>query len=827
MESEDEDLFFSTTEEARSPILHTKLRRLKKAARVSSPPPVETLDPAQSIDTAITSPDSFNGVDLIEPPKTLDLDNSTDRIIPASGLDGFDDGGEKDDQLDDLFSYQSHYGSQKELDLEMESEFGDLDGKGHTESVELDDAIDGLKKMEKSTKKRNSSVGEKEKAKKKKRGQGIGDDGKPKESAKRRRQLEKERKVYIDLIHAQSQRELRETRDVSFKPVPLVQKPISSVLEKIRLRKLEMSKNSSISNDSVSFADTGPSLGDITKYFEPQHAESHGRGVCNDADDEMCLVNPKSGDADATHVDELDSPDSLLCHHNSVLSNTALVGNSQNASQTPTNDTQHLDEYQQIDTEDRQPECHGIGSQDDRLAPSSLVMNLKLEKAHLEDESSDEEYDDKENIEPHPPTLVDINSKSDPVKAFLDDEAEEEDDSDNDLMRFRENEEDEDNEENEELDDLIVTGYKEMPIDSEKRDELHQKWLEQQDAAATENVLQRLKCGRKQTDLTLLQEEDDEDHDDEFDQHSMDEAMDDLHPTTVAKINSRKVKLMIAQMFTDEDDVFLSSDDEETEQRLVRQRILEQTENQASLLSPAEDEISREVFGRIKKLNIAPNTKKRAKTTSSFFDTLVLGGKSNSSSKSSFVGRVSSSSLPSSHKQASSMVRSFIFGRDDSNSRSSMSTPEHSSNMDRKENQPVRNAPVKLSMSQSKSTGNNIKNDKKSSSGPSLFEILRRSALSDGHNHNRTQNGSYGSEESQVVKQFAAFVSAKRTTKNQLEKVGWSFGVWVCMGGYSVPENGGDWAMAKQMVLGHRMTSALDTGWHCGWEKFVKAAPGV
>ncbi|XXG45577.1 hypothetical protein AAC387_Pa02g0626 [Persea americana] len=727
MESEDEELFFSTTEEARSPILHAKLRRLKKTARVSSPPPVETLDSAQSIKTAIASPDSFNGVDLIEPPKTLDLDNSTDRIIPASGLEGFDNGGEKDDQLDDLFSYQSHSGSQKELVLEMQSEFGDLDGKGHTESVELDDAIDGLK-MEKSTKKRNSSVGKKEKVKKKKRDQGIGEDGKPKESAKKQRQLEKERKVYIDLIHAQSQRALRETRDVSFKPVPLVQKPISSVLEKIRLRKLEMSKNSSISNDTVSFADTGASLGDRSKYFEPQHAESHGRGVCNDADD-------------------------------------ALVGNSQNASQTLTNDTQHLDEYQQIDTEDRQLECHGIGSQEDRLAPSSLVMNLKLEKAHLEDESSDEEYDDKENIEPHPPTLVDINSKSDPVKAFLDDEAEEEDDSDNDQMRFQENEEDEDNEENEELDDLIVTGYKEMPIDSEKRDELHQKWLEQQDAAATENVLQRLKCGRKQTDLTLLQEDDDDDHDDEFGQHSMDETMDDLHPTNVAKINSRKAKQMIAQMFTDEDDVFLSSDDEETEQRLVRQRILEQTEKQASLLSPAEDENSREVFGRIKKLNIAPNTKKRAKTTSSFFDTLVLGGKSNSSSKSSFVGRVSGSSLPSSHNQASSMVRSFIFGRDDSNSRSSMSTPEHSSQMDWKENQPVRNAPVKLSMSQSKSTGNNIKNDKKSSSGPSLFEILRGSALSDGHNHNRTQNGIYGSEESQVVKQFAAFASAKRTIK--------------------------------------------------------------
>lgn len=33
-----------------------------------------------------------------------------------------------------------------------------------------------------------------------------------------------------------------ETRDVSFKPLPHVQKPITSVLEKIRLRKIEMLK---------------------------------------------------------------------------------------------------------------------------------------------------------------------------------------------------------------------------------------------------------------------------------------------------------------------------------------------------------------------------------------------------------------------------------------------------------------------------------------------------------------------------------------------------------------------------------------------------------
>lgn len=47
--------------------------------------------------------------------------------------------------------------------------------------------------------------------------------------------------------------------------------------------------------------------------------------------------------------------------------------------------------------------------------------------------------------------------------------------------------------------------------------------------------------------------------------------------------------------------------------------------------------------------------------------------------QSSFLGRVSSHSLPSSNKQKSSMVRSFIFGRDDSNSRSSVSISEDSS----------------------------------------------------------------------------------------------------------------------------------------------------
>lgn len=49
--------------------------------------------------------------------------------------------------------------------------------------------------------------------------------------------------------------------------------------------------------------------------------------------------------------------------------------------------------------------------------------------------------------------------------------------------------------------------------------------------------------------------------------------------------------------------------------------------------------------------------------------------------QSSFLGRGSKSSLPSSRKHGSSMVRSFVFERDDSSSRSAISMPEDSSNL--------------------------------------------------------------------------------------------------------------------------------------------------
>lgn len=141
------------------------------------------------------------------------------------------------------------------------------------------------------------------------------------------------------------------------------------------------------------------------------------------------------------------------------------------------------------------------------------------------------------------------------------------------MLRFKENDEDEDEEDLEELKDMIATGYEENLIDSERRNELHQKWLEQQDAAGTENLLQKLKYGSNLREPTLIEEKDEVEG--EEDEEFGDEESEDLAPTNIARMNLRKVKQMIPQMFTDNNDAYLSSDDEETDKRLAKQCLLE------------------------------------------------------------------------------------------------------------------------------------------------------------------------------------------------------------------------------------------------------------
>ncbi|CAA3024783.1 Hypothetical predicted protein [Olea europaea subsp. europaea] len=559
-----------------------------------------------------------------------------------------------------------------------------------------------------------------------------------------KRKEEKERKVYLQQLHAESQKLLRDTRDAAFEPIPVVQKPISFVLEKIRKRKLEVSLRTGMLNHKNYATEDNGSQRDKMMEVDLVNTDSEKRGAEN-------IAKNVENEAPARSVDVESGPNTLrmdgsedlarkTSHENvpTQVASEALNELPTPAFRAPVDDTQDLfdDSQPSINIVEKPDELQDSPLEED-FAPSLLAMNLKFDSAPVDDRFSDEEDSEKENIDPYPCGVADGSSspKGDPVKDFVDDEAEEEDDSDNDLIRSEEKE-DEDMDGFEELDDMIATEFEERTIDNERRNELHQKWLEQQDAAGTDHLLQRLKCRSELRDTILQDKEPESDEDEE---ESDDEAKEDVHRNS-ARMNSRNAKEIIMQMFSDKEEAFLS-DEDDTEKRHVKQRLLIRAEKQATLVSPADDENSREVFGLIKKLNIVSDNKKKPKT-SSFFDTLLKGGSSNSSSEtllhlhqnehsgrsSSFLGRASNLHIPLSHKQGSGMVRSFIFGRDDSNSRSSISVSEDSLDSISRESRRTRNATAKFSSSQSKFSSQKGETASEKASNTSLFEILKRSS---------------------------------------------------------------------------------------------------
>lgn len=588
----------------------------------------------------------------------------------------------------------------------IDKEIGDMNMEKLQQNVEGDD-----KKKKKNTRTKGD----------------IGREVKMKETASNKRREAKERKAFLQQLHVDTQRLLRESKDAAFKPIPVVHKPISSVLDKIRKRKLEISKktlmligNSSIHKFSVSR--------EIMMEVDTKNAYSEAQRV-----DKLEIELEGKVDAhgmemgrttDTSNIDGISVPP--ITRSSEIIPDEMALDERPNAVfRAPVDDTQDLfDDSEPTGSKDEILDDLASSSLEEVMAPSLLALNLKFDSAPPDESFSDEEDNDKENISPR--TKEDCGGcdfpQGNPVKAFVDDEAEEEDDSDNDLLRFGDNEDDDDIDDSAELHDIIATDYKEKPIDNEKRNELHQKWLEQQDAAGTDNLLQRLKCGVEQKETMFV--------DDELESEECEDAVNDVTdmdavPKSSTRSNSKKAKQIIMQMFVDKDDVFLSDEDEETEKRIVKQHMLYNSEL-TTVASAIEDESSCDISGLIKKLNTVPDNKKKPKA-SSFFDTVLGDQKKKSSLKSSFLGRVTNH-LPSSHKQSSTIVRSFIFGRDDSNSRSSMSMSEDSSDMFVKENLPIRNSTTKFGSFQAKSRSEGkIAAAGTSAAGP-LFEILKRSS---------------------------------------------------------------------------------------------------
>ncbi|KAL8141164.1 hypothetical protein V2J09_007185 [Rumex salicifolius] len=709
-----------------------KLKRLKRAFEQPKSPLLDS--PLQ--DDEFESPES--------PSKSLDSAKSKDELLGSEHRSAGFEREKESEEFDELFPWEGERSGVKRV-LEFNTDGDSSDGFGIDRDLE-DQALDGTADGKKESKKRVKSNDEGKKERKKKMR-----DGKPKVSKRKENQ---ERKAEVTLL-VEHQRQLRERRDVAFKPLPVIQMPISSVLERIRQRKQEVSFKAASSSSNL-FSDP---LGEI---------------LVDSDSEEVVFVKKEDCKIKSLSKEQVDQTVVKEDHYQSPVDGSdkdlSQLGDRQNPPQMPlveekedlltafsppTNDTQEL----LSESQDHNSNVETESSQDEDVAPSLPSMNLKLDSAPLDDSSSDddddedEEENDKENINPLTGHLFNENlsPRGDPVKAFLDEEALEDDCSDDERRRFEDDVEGESDAE--EVAELIATNYSEKPVDNERRNELHQMWLAQQDEAGTENLLQRLKCKVKQKESAELDEDDDDQSTDEMDVEFGNEE--DL-PTNATRLNTKQLRKLIPQMFTDKDDDYISSDDEETERRLNKQCLLGKVEikKHAVLASPAENETSREVFGRIKKLNLVA-TKKKVKP-SSFFQNLVTKGSDSNSSKSSFLNRMSS--IPVSSKRASNTVKAFIFGRDDSNSKSSISASEEDSRdrMNQAETsiQRKRTFTAKFSSQARQSTQSSLE----TSHNTSLIDILKRSSV---------QTNSFTRDEIMVDHQaaFAAFKPSKRPVK--------------------------------------------------------------
>ncbi|XP_058785330.1 uncharacterized protein LOC131660174 [Vicia villosa] len=728
-----------------SPIIERKLKRLKKASRVSenpkplSPPRVSENPLPSSSPIKLPEFENNSVFEELNGESTDEIealaDNNVTNIVEEDNL-----GARrvlKFDSVDEIDGKSTEKTTEELGDINTDTD--ELEKKQHT--VEDVEEISEKKESKKKKKKRSDDGDRNEKKQRK-------------ETISSKRKAEKERQENLKQLRAESQRLLRETRDAAFKPVPLVQKPISSILDKIRKRKLEFLKKSNVSFDdndgfTVDIDSEHPCPSEeITNKTEKAEVEETPAATCP-AVTENNLSEPDNGRSNDA-VEHLSGEN--------IPSPVAVVSEPVNAFRAPVDDTQDLfSDSEMIDIKEEAVNEKLSNPSEEVFAPSMLAMNLTLDSAPVDDDvSSDEEDNNKENTVPHLQESAEVTlpSSGDPVKAFVDEEAEEEDDSDNDLQRFRDNEEDEDDDDLEELNDMIATGYEEEPIDREKRDQLHQQWLEQQDTSGMDNLLQKLNCGSRVNEPTLFDVEEEDEESKETENESDDEIEDFIAQSDSVKINLKKVKQMIPQMFTDKEEAYVSSD-EETEERLAKQSLSYKVEKKAQFFSPAEDENSRGIFNLIKKTNV-PDTKRKGRTPS-IFDMPHIGQNTNISSKSSFLRHTSNQSMPTSKKQGSNKVRSsYIFGRDDSNSRPSVLISEDSSDAIVRESQ----APKVVTAKFQRNTQNKYaaSSSKSQESSVSLLEVLRRSSI---HTERSVQ--------STVVQQNESVFQAFKLTKKSIK----------------------------------------------------------
>ncbi|CAK9272440.1 unnamed protein product [Sphagnum jensenii] len=599
-------------------------------------------------------------------------------------------------------------------------------------------------------------------------------------TASRKKRGKKEERRACEELHAESQRLLRESKVAFTAPAP-VWKPVLSVLEKIKKRRLELGCSvgeSSASQEAVKEPNFIVASKEMDNALNNQ-GSSNVNFILNEKvevelgailrtpqmDENVVLPNlevvqlppvavenvqtvddatndhdnlPGTPEIETNHLHseligfDIVIPFSLFGYAHNQISRSISLPNGGTVHSAQIIDSQDLLCYSQLSSEIEESPMQPL---DENLIPRCSDGGSNKEKDHLSLRHIDEQQ---------------IYITATHVRALIDDEAEDEDE---DLLA--ENvEEEEAVADEEELRDLIVSTEEEKVGDQSRRAALHRKWLQQQDAELTEDIMERLRTGRgsrwkgRDRVVSCLDEEDwlhdsDSDQNDKDKEDPDEELLEESAPeddlvasSFLGSPSNHKRKERETKSLDDLYDwercsleVNNQLDDEEHDREILRQRLLEESEEQLSFLSPAEDESSREVFGLINKVNVTSVKGKATLEQRNDFrvhsSDLICGLKL---SQPSFLGRSTSTSLPTaSHKQGGSGgSRSFVFGRDDSNSSHGLVTQPA------KEDQPANEAKV-IQESRSNLPGHSKKEVMKplqgnSECGPSLFDLLRRQA---------------------------------------------------------------------------------------------------
>ncbi|KAL2635545.1 hypothetical protein R1flu_007024 [Riccia fluitans] len=532
----------------------------------------------------------------------------------------------------------------------------------------------------------------------------------------------KMRREEAEAMDAETQRLLRESKKVAFPEGQLQQKPISSVLEKMRQRKLERAQRSA--QQGTSSLGRRPTL-DMKKAVTDEDTVN----VNMDDDLEVVMIKPPMQQAAAIKQEPVES-NGISKSEIHILSKS-----------------EELPRPALINSQDLYSDSQLSPSRDEGADPSGLhgAPVPQLDSETQTDYSSSPADDEEKEIKPPTRGMASF------VGVLIDDEAEDEDE---DLLADEEDEADAENAA-EELQDMLTQDVVERKADRKRRDNLHRKWLEEQDSSLTDSIINRLENGwksraKKQRLPGILDEAENNDTRGSYSQ-ATEEAEDEpastpsgaspptLFEETLCMPKNQGLKQEKSPepggLPEDGDAVIHESEDEEEDERLRRQRLLNESDEQSDLPSVHDDESSRQIFSLISKVNVA--TTRTTKVTLGLSDSrpLSLGHPhALSNVQCSFARRTVTSSVHATTRQGSGNSRSYVFGRDDSSS-------NHASRL--QENEPKSGedsaaanvaGEIQKTSSRSNSSLTGVSSDLKDkgktpeSTGPSLIQILKQQA---------------------------------------------------------------------------------------------------